>query len=311
MSSVEIASTATEPVRLLWLADGVPVTGGAPTMRVRRKSDVFTTTLDFDAGLFAADADALQPYLAMSQVDATYAPGLYFRVFDATFPSNAVAPDIYAITFYADATLTTPIGTAEVRVGTVDTINSLPTGVDLLDAVNEIEGNTANGFAEIKGVGWTDADTLHEIAAFGAPPSAATIATQVNTTLAGIHGAGSWATATGFATAADVAASTAAIEAYGQAHWVTATGFATAGDVAAVPAAVWATAYGTPSANTFGWLAWRLAQWGTEIAQKRIVGQNLLLQSIGGGTTYATVPLKDISGGVIDPAPGEPAQYLP
>jgi hypothetical protein len=39
MSSVEIASTATEPVRLLWLADGVPVTGGAPTMRVRRKSD--------------------------------------------------------------------------------------------------------------------------------------------------------------------------------------------------------------------------------------------------------------------------------
>jgi hypothetical protein len=55
-------------------------------------------------------------------------------------------------------------------------------------------------------------------------------------TLAGAHGAGSWATATGFATAADVAASTAAIEAYGQAHWVTAdiSTLATAASLAAV-----------------------------------------------------------------------------
>ena len=246
----EIARTATEPATLTWLQDGAPVTGASPTMRVRRASDDYSTVYDWTALAFASPATAVAPFVALAPTDPTYEPGVYWHAFEPQSASNAVAPDIYRVTYYADATLNAPLGTAEIRVGTVDTLDALPA------------------------------------------------------TLAGAHGAGSWATASGFATAADVAASTAAIEAYGQAHWVTA-------DVSGVPAAVWATAYGTPSANTFGWLAWRLAQWGTEIAQKRIVGQNLLLQSIGGGTTYATVPLKDISGGVITPATGEPAQYLP
>lgn len=57
----------------------------------------------------------------------------------------------------------------------------------------------------------------------------------VTATLAGIvsaHGAGSYVTASvaGLATSSDVATAVAAIEAYGQAHWQTATGFAVPGD---------------------------------------------------------------------------------
>lgn len=246
MSSVEIASTATEPVRLLWLADGVPVTGGAPTMRVRRKSDVFTTTLDFDAGLFTADADALQAWLTMDPVNATYAPGLYFRVFDATFPSNAVAPDIYAITFYADATLSTPLGTAEVRVGTVDTLDATATTATTVLARTDVATSTraAPGAAmtlqadaitaatiAAGAIGASEAPLLANLDAavstrataaalataqgnittilgYGAPPSAAAVSAQVAADLAGAHGAGSWATAdiSTLATAASLAA---------------------------------------------------------------------------------------------------------
>jgi hypothetical protein len=79
--------------------------------------------------------------------------------------------------------------------------------------------------------------------------------------------------------------------------------------VASVPAAVWALPFGTPSANTFGWALWRLAQWGTEINPKRINGQNLELLAAGGGSVLVTVPLKDLSGGLIAPAPGEPARF--
>jgi len=52
----------------------------------------------------------------------------------------------------------------------------------------------------------------------------------LQTALSGTHGAGSWATATGFATPTNVSDSTAAIEAHGDAAWSTATGFAVPGD---------------------------------------------------------------------------------
>jgi len=175
----------------------------------------------------------------MAEVSATYAPGLYQHDLPATFASNAVAPDIYAITFYADNTLVTPLGTAEVRVGTVDTLDALP--ATLASAHGAGSWLTASGFATagalataqssldaIQGAGFTPGtDDLH---------AARVLVAALPATLAGAHGAGSWATATGFATAADVAASTAAIEAYGQAHWATAdiSTLATAASLAAV-----------------------------------------------------------------------------
>jgi ABC-type proline/glycine betaine transport system substrate-binding protein len=79
----------------------------------------------------------------------------------------------------------------------------------------------------------------------------------------------------------------------------------------AIGVAVWATAHGTPSINTFGWLTWRHAQWGTEIADKAIVGQDLVLRSPDLATTYATVRLRDKDGNVIAPAVGEPARFDP
>lgn len=120
----EIARTATEPVTLTWLQDGAPVTGASPTMRVRRKSDSFTTVLDWDTGLFTNPATAVQPYVLLNEISATTDGGAYWWPFDLAFIDNRVAPDIYRATFYADATLDAPLGVAEIRVGTVDTIDA-------------------------------------------------------------------------------------------------------------------------------------------------------------------------------------------
>lgn len=318
-------------------------------MRVRRASDGFATVYDWKALAFVDPATATAPFVTMAPTDPTYEPGVYWHAFEPQSASNAVAPDIYRVTYYADDTLDMPLGSAEIRVGTVDTIDTTATTTSATLARTDVATSTraAPGAAmtlaadaitsatiAAGAIGASEAPLLANLDAavssrataaalataqgnittilgYGAPPSAAAVSAQVAADLAGAHGAGSWVTATGFATPGDVAASTAAIEAYGQAHWVTATGFATSGDVSAVPAAVWATAYGTPSANTFGWLTWRLAQWGTEIADKAIVGQLLVLRSLDLATTYASVTLRDKDGGLITPATGEPARFDP
>lgn len=123
MSAPEISSAAAEPIALTWVQNGTPVTGGSPTMRVSRYSDSYTTVLDWSTGAFVAPASAVLPYVALAQVSATYNAGLYFREFDLTSIVGAVAPDIYRIAFYEDATLDLPIDTGEIRVGTVDTID--------------------------------------------------------------------------------------------------------------------------------------------------------------------------------------------
>ena len=206
MSGVGISATSTEPITFTWLQDGAAVTGGSPTLRVRRYSDGFTTTLDFDTEIFVADALAVQAYLIMDPVDATYAPGLYSYNFSMLFASNAVAPDIYRIAFYADTTLATPLGTAEIRVGTVTTINTTAAGVaatlartDVATSTRAVPGSAMTlaadaitaGTIAAGAIGASEAPLLGTIStdvtsilAFGAPPNAATVATQV------------WATAT-------------------------------------------------------------------------------------------------------------------
>ena len=120
----EIARTATEPATLTWLQDGAPVTGASPTMRVRRASDDYSTVYDWIAGAFASPATAVAPFVALAPTDPTYEPGVYWHAFEPQSASNAVAPDIYRVTYYADATLNAPLGSAEIRVGTVDTIDA-------------------------------------------------------------------------------------------------------------------------------------------------------------------------------------------
>ena len=120
----EIARTAIEPVTLTWLQDGAPVTGASPTMRVRRASDGFATVYDWTALAFVNPATATAPFVVLAPTDPTYEPGIYWHTFEPAAASNAVAPDIYRVTYYADATLDAPLGTAEIRVGTVDTIDT-------------------------------------------------------------------------------------------------------------------------------------------------------------------------------------------
>ena len=120
----EIARTATEPVTLTWLQDGAPVTGASPTMRVRRASDDFSTVYDWTALAFVDPATAVAPFVVLAPTDPTYEPGVYWHAFEPQSASNAAAPDIYRVTYYADATLDAPLGSAEIRVGTVDTIDA-------------------------------------------------------------------------------------------------------------------------------------------------------------------------------------------
>lgn len=148
-----------------------------------------------------------------------------------------------------------------------------------------------------------DQDELRVVAASA---TAANVSDGTAAVLAGItsdHGAGSYATATGFATSGALAAA--------QSDITTILGYGAPPSAATVATQVWATAHGAPGANTFGWLMWRLAQWGTEIADKAIVGQSLVLRSPDLATTYATVTLRDKDGGLITPATGEPARFDP
>lgn len=132
----EIARTATEPVTLTWLQDGAPVTGASPTMRVRRASDDFSTVYDWTALAFVDPATAVAPFVVLAPTDPTYEPGVYWHAFEPQSASNAAASDIYRVTYYADATLDAPRGTAEIRVGTVDTIDT--TAVDVIAAQTDI-----------------------------------------------------------------------------------------------------------------------------------------------------------------------------
>lgn len=315
MSSVEISTTGSEPLRRLLTSDGAPLTGATVRCDVRRSSDGLV--LDFADSTFKALGSVGTRYRALAEVSAVDWAGLY----------EGTALDLAGIV-------------GGVAVGTVLTVTYYSTAPAALTL---------------------DQDELRVVAA---PPTAVQISDVVRAGVTTDHGAGSYLTASGFATPTTIADAVEEIEAFGQVNWVTATNFATPGAamtlaagaltstaigagyvaamqaglaleatltamkgasfdgatdslrasrvlVSALPAAVWATAHGTPSVDTFGWLVWRHAQWGTEIADKAIVGQDLLLRSLDLATTYATVRLRDKDGGVITPATGEPARFDP
>ena len=258
---IESGSTETVPIWYDYVLNGVPVTGTPPSFFVDRVVAGVMQRLDWDVGTFGDPATITQPSIALDELDATYAPGAYYRLWDPAFPDNAVYPCVYFMTIKVGSTV---LARREIRVRTVDTINT--------------------------------------IAAFGAPPNAASIATQVNTTLSGVHGAGSWATAStaGLALTTDVAAAVAAIEAYGQLHWTTA-------DVSGVGAAVWATAT-DDTLYTYGEALSRLHR-RQRHPYKLLANGTLQYLDVTGSVVEASRTILDVSGSAITaPGAGEPAR---
>lgn len=307
--------------------------------------------LDFADATFKASPGTLRA--AMTAVDATKAAGVYGYALDMSAITNVTFGDQLFVDIQQTA-LTNAVNANQGGEGVYGYI------VDKVEANLTVATSTLATSAALA----TAQGNITSILAFGAPPTAVAISDVVRAGVTTDHGAGSYLTASGFATPTTIADAVEEIEAFGQVNWVTATGFATPGAamtlaagaltstaigagyvaamqaglaleatltamkgasfdgatdslrasrvlVSALPAAVWATAHGTPSVDTFGWLVWRHAQWGTEIADKAIVGQDLLLRSLDLATTYATVRLRDKDGGVITPATGEPARFDP
>ena len=92
-----------------------------------------------------------------------------------------------------------------------------------------LDSTVAKSATALTNATWTDAKAALIDASIAsrnatAPPSASDNATLVASTLASAHGAGSWTTATGFATPTDLGL----LASYGDSHWSTATGFALA-----------------------------------------------------------------------------------
>lgn len=340
MSTLEIAAGSTVTLRRTITVSGVPLTGATVRVDVVRLDGL---VLDWSDATFKAIGSVVTRYQTLTEVSAANFPGRYSTTWDTSTITNATTPDAYLVTYYETAPSAYTLDQDEYLVGAFISTRASATALALVQtdvddiqtrlpaalvsgrmdaSVGAMQADTltasalaASAVAEIADGVWDEAAAGHAIAGtFGA-----ILGTNLDVTLAALGASLTAIKGVGFTAGQD---DLHAIRARGDVAWITATGFATPTNVTdstatltalinAVPASVWSTAYGTPSANTFGWLLYRLGQWGTEICQKKIVGQNLLLQSIGGVTTFATVPLKDITGGVITPTAGDPAQFLP
>ena len=164
--SVEVSSAATEPIRLLLADSDGPMAGAAVTL------SIFRRTVGGAVEVLDWDAEMFVDPAAATASTIT------MDAEDATYRPGVYVRE-FDLTFPSNAQVTdiysgtifldgSPIETVEIRSGTVNTINT--------------------------------------IAAFGAPPSAATISTQVNADITTAHGAGSYQTAStaGLATGTNV-----------------------------------------------------------------------------------------------------------
>ena len=134
----------------------------------------------------------------------------------------------------ADVTNKPTIGTSTLTTSDVDArLTAFPvqkSNVAVTAPANmALDSTVAKSATALTNATWTDAKAALIDASIAsrnatAPPSASDNATLVASTLASAHGAGSWTTATGFATPTDLGL----LASYGDSHWSTATGFALA-----------------------------------------------------------------------------------
>lgn len=161
---------------------------------------------------------------------------------DVTNSANALAAygDIHWVTatgFATPSNVTTSTSTITAAITALQThgdttwstadLSGLPTAAENAD---EVRTELAVELARID----VAVSTRLATGSYTSPPSAATISTQVASDLQTAHGAGSWTTATGFATPANVTTSTSTIttalstlQTHGDTTWATATGFST------------------------------------------------------------------------------------
>lgn len=272
--------------------NGVPVTGATLAFTTDRFNNSVHERYDWDTDTFMAPAAVTAPMVTMTPLNVTYAPGVYWWEWAWNNPSNNIFPAILYITIYDGAKV---VGRYEIRTRVVDTTNAITTALTAIKgagfdpATDSLEALRDRGDAAwVTGGGWAvpgDAMALVNDAITAAKIANGAIGVTEAPLLAHLD--------------VDVSSRLAT------------TGYTAPPAADTIGAAVWATAHGTPSVNTFGWLVWRHAQWGTEIADKAIVGQKLVLRSLDLATTYAEVTLRDKDGGVIAPAAGEPARFDP
>lgn len=120
MSSVEIASGAPEPIRVEYLIDGEPVLSSITVKADVRR--VGGQVLDWSDATFKAIGSVVQRYVTLTEDGASY-PGRYSYTWDTSTITNAAASDVYQVMVYDDTEI---IGMGEIRVGTVNTIDALP-----------------------------------------------------------------------------------------------------------------------------------------------------------------------------------------
>ena len=104
-------------------------------------------------------------------------------------------------------------------------------------SVGSVAGNVTGSVASVTGnvsgnvVGSVGSVAGNVTGTVGGVAGTVTTLDGALTAIASAHGAGSYLTATGFSTSADVTNAVSAIEVYGQAHWITAVGFGTPTDI--------------------------------------------------------------------------------
>ena len=226
---IEVGQTETVPVIFDYVLNGAPVTGATVLLFVDRVVAGVLQRLDWDFETFGSPGAAVMPSLTMSELDAVNAPGVYYALWDSTFPNNATYPCVYFLTIKVGSTV---LARREIRVRTVDTLNTAAANVATILGYGAAPSAATVSAAVVDQAlaGHTTAGTVGEAlshadvatstrlasASYSAPPSAATISTQVNADITTAHGAGSYQTAStaGLATATDVTNAVTAIDAH-------------------------------------------------------------------------------------------------
>lgn len=231
MSEAVVATGVTEVLEVLATdVYGAALTGLTDVaVYVRRSSDGYL--LDWNDNTFKAAAWTTRQRV-LTETDAVNQAGWYRYSWDMSTIVSPASNDVYTVTF-AQTTLTNAANlpaSGVIRTGRfVDTIAS-----NLTTATSTLATSAALATAQ---------GNITTILGYGAPPSAATISTQVNADIATAHGAGSYQTASvaGLALEATLTAmkgatfdgATDSLEALrnrGDAAWITGSGWAVPGD---------------------------------------------------------------------------------
>jgi len=270
MSTVRIRGGDTERIQTPAVKGGdlAALTGLATVvLAIQRTSDGFW--LDFNDSTFKSSGWTTRQQ-AMTEVSATLAPGEYR--YDWTAPSGTNAYMIRIdetggtaknVPFVGEIKVDPWASPGDAMDLVANAVDAAAIATDAIDAdaiaANAITSSEAPALANLDVA--VSTRSSHDAA-------------DVDAQLSGTHGAGSWATATGFATPADLTALQAALEAYGDLNWLTATGFETEASAAtreatntaehaATLAAVGALAFATPADLTaleaHGDLTWATA----------------------------------------------------